>query len=720
MINDIFSNLNKNRFIRSFAKDSKLIVSIIGIILVWTLVYLVLFYRPSYKSTAKIWIKNLATEEFVTSLDTQSQLTPLTSAGNPLLTQIEILKSEQLKTFVADYKTKHGRKTNKNSVEIDVKNKPNTDILSISLSGRTPKEAQETLIAALKEYENINLTINKKIRTSRRKYIDLKLAEISAKLYDIRAELMKYKEKNLAIGIDEETTQLVDQGISLSTKLEDTKANIQNSQASVRELERELSLNVKDAISAVALGTDNQILTQLRNDLNKAVQDYEYDSVRLADTNPKLVSQKSKISVINRQIKNQIALSIGKYAKTQKINIFDPTRALLVGDLAEYQTNLMGYLAQENAIKQSIIKINNQQSKIPGQKFVLDNLEQEEKTLSEAYDQLKEKQIEAKIKEAEAVSNVVVVDAPDLPVGQSFPSYMQVIILSLMLGVFSGLSLSILKTIIEDICDDVETIEELTQTSVIGTIPWVENYMQDEQIQFIHGMAYNNIVSNLMIKCFKNNTKALTFTSSSLRKPQSAVLYYLATRFKKLGHSVVIVDTDFRIPTILKSANVENKATTNLSDLIVTLENKIRKKETISAKEVTDALIVDENEINHLGNKDMVFEPYEFFGTMAFEAIVKTLKEEFDWVLIDTGAAHITPEFLIISEISDGVILFVNKMITCTTIRNITKALKNAHIPFIGTIVREPGSRLEREYEKYLKFQEDKLLNDDDIDSLKA
>lgn len=721
MNTDILANLNKNRYFRNFSRDIKLIFSVVLIIIVWALVYLLIFYKPVYKSSAKIWIKDLATEEFVASLDTQSQLAPLTSAGNPLLTQIEILKSAQLKNYIKEYKLSQnadGKKHRRNNVSIEVKNKPSTDILNIILSDDSPKEAQDTLVAALQEYDNINLLINRKIRTARRKYIDLKLAEINDKLYEVRDNIKNYKSKNLAIGIDEETTQLVDQGIFMSTKLEDTIADIKNTQSSIGELESQLSLKSKDAINAVALGSGNDTLVKLRNELNSAVQEYEFDSTKLADTNPKIIAQKNKIAVINKQIKNQVALSIGKYAKTQKINIFDPVREGLARDLADKQTKLMGLVAEKQAISGSIEKVNKEQSKIPEKKFTLDNLEQEERALSSAYDQLKEKQIEAKIKEAEVVSNVVVVDPPDLPSSASFPSYIQVLGIAFIFGIVAGLSLSILKTLIEDVCDDIESIEEITGTSVIGTIPWIENFVPDEQMQFIHGIAYNNIVSNLMIKCYKNNNKVLTFTSSSFKKPQSTIIYYLASRLKKLGHSVVVIDSDFRIPTVICNAKVEDKIKVNLSDLIVSLEDKIRKNKTINAKEIMEALVVDENGISHLGNKDIVFEPYEFFGTTAFEGIIKSLKAEFDWVLIDTGAAQITPEFLIISRLSDGVILFVNKTITYTIIKNIAKSLKNANIPFIGTIVREPGSRLEREYEKYLRIQEDKLLHDAEIESL--
>ena len=90
-----------------------------------------------------------------------------------------------------------------------------------------------------------------------------------------------------------------------------------------------------------------------------------------------------------------------------------------------------------------------EQSTIPEKKFMLDNLQQEEGVLSTAYDNLKEKQIEAKIKEAEAVSNIVVIDPPNLPKSPSFPSYIQVLLIAVMLGLTAGLTISVLKTLVE-------------------------------------------------------------------------------------------------------------------------------------------------------------------------------------------------------------------------------------------------------------------------------
>ena len=71
------------------------------------------------------------------------------------MTQIEILKSDQLKKTIADLKTLKGQEVSYKSIRIDVKNKPNTDILSISIKDKSPEDAQETLGWILKKYEKI-------------------------------------------------------------------------------------------------------------------------------------------------------------------------------------------------------------------------------------------------------------------------------------------------------------------------------------------------------------------------------------------------------------------------------------------------------------------------------------------------------------------------------------------------------------------------------------
>lgn len=744
-------NIGKNRFFKNFTKDKYLIFTVAGIIIFWTLVYLCCFYKPKYESFSKVWVKDLSTANFVdndpnsNSSDKTDSVQSLTSAGNPLLTQIELIKSHKMRAFLFNYLKSHypnkvaGVKNIDSFMDnhIDADNKLSTDMISIGLSWDDPKLAKELLEVFLKEYVAYGVDINKRVKIARRQYIDEKIAEIEPKLMGIRKQIKTYKEGALAIDVEEQARQLVSQKTTFSDQLENVNASIASTKRAISQLERNLSLNTKDAINAVALGSYNKNLVELRTDLNDSIQQYSFDSAKMSDSNPKVVALKNKIEEIKKEIQSQIKLSIGANEKGNQINIYDPVREKLVTDLATNQTNLMSLLGQKKSIIRSINKINKEQTWIPGKKYVLDNLEQEERNLSNAYDELKTKQIEARIKEAETVSNIVIVDNPNLPVNKSFPTSFQIIILGCVVGMFSGVGTSLLKTYFANICESIEAIELVTKKSVIGVLPWIDDSLDKTDRDKIKDISFEKIISNLMIKCYKNDANVLTFSSNSLKKASSQSIYMLACQLNKLGQSVVIVDADFRNPSVRLNMEVINPENIDFSDAILNIEKSFKQQFSMGAKEerlfnsvavdtqkapweerlkqkkeqyseiivhnLSNALTMDNNGVYHLSNNKQLREPYEYFGGLAFNLMIQTLKEKFDWVLIETPSILVAPETLMISKLSDGFVLFTSLNVTYSELANVVKTVNNAGIPFLGSIVRDNHSNLHKEYLTFLK-----------------
>lgn len=716
-----FKELKNNRFIKDYFSNYKLTIAIVLIIFFWAMMYVGFFHTSYYNSIAKVWVKDIKSDSFVADMRQLSQLDTLSASSNPLLTQIEILKSKELANQVEkNIKHLHPKKINITE-QMNINTKVGTDIINIGLKWNTAEGAQLVLNIILKEYEKINIKMNKKLETQRRKYIDVKLKEIEENLIKIRQKIKAYKAENLANNIDLESDSLVSQNINFSTKLENLKADMSKAIASIRELEQKLSLDSDEALNAVALGKDNSQLITLKEDLNTALQQYQFDSTRLADTNPKMVALKNKIDTIKGQIKEQIIISLGEFIKPPKVKIFDPVRQKLVQDLVTAQTNYIGYLAEKQSLEESININKEKQSKIPEKQFILDNLKQEEMALSKAFDELRKKQIEAKIKEAETVSNISIIDSPSLPESPAFPRKFHVLIFSIFLGLGFSVIASIIKTIIEDVCDDIDYIEKVTGTDIIGIVPWLKEMpvdFSDEKDHQIFDIAYKNLISNMMIKCYKNDARIISFTSTSIKKPRESMLYKLTKAFKKFGHKAILLDIDFRIPTMCNTAESKNDINTNFSDLILDIEEKINKKIPVNKEQIIQSVVYNKDKIPFLGNKEPVLEPYEFFGTVGFSTILSALKEEFDWVFIDTPACHIFPEFLILFRQSDGVVIFINRTVTVSDFTQTVQQLKKNNIPIIGTIVRQSNSRLEKEYEKYLQYLMEKMLQDQNLNDI--
>ena len=185
------NNNFKNRYVKNFRKDKNFILAIIAITFGWSVIFLFTFYNPVYKSHAKVLIKDISNQSYLMSGENNmSDLKTLTTAGNPILNQMEILNSNELSRILYNDINKIYPNEVKKVKNPDLflkkilkaKNKYGTDTIEISLVWKNPYLAQDFLKIALNEYENINLNINKEIKTNRRKYIEQKLVEVDDKL----------------------------------------------------------------------------------------------------------------------------------------------------------------------------------------------------------------------------------------------------------------------------------------------------------------------------------------------------------------------------------------------------------------------------------------------------------------------------------------------------------------------------------------------------------
>lgn len=704
-------NFKKNRYISNFLRDARLITAIALIITACGALFVLTSYKPSYVSNAKIWIRDNSQDNFITDVNENSQMKPLTEAGNPVLTQIELLQSRQLNNLLIAYiaekypnmikRIKNKDKFTSKIISTDYK--IGSDVIDISLSHGNPSVARDLLENYLIQYKKLNTLISTQLKTDKREYIDAKVDEVQNKLVNVRERIKTFKSHNLAVDINEEANMLVDQKINALNKMEDLSASINSTRSLAKSLERELSMNSKDALNAVALGAGNDTLEKLRDSLNQAIQEYTYDRVKYAEESPKIIALKNKISVIKEQIEKQMIMTIGKSANKNGLNIFDPTRQKLVDDLVTAKTQAMALRAQKRSIQGYIGRINAMQSRLPSKEYTLTTLLQEERTLSSAYDDLKKKQLEARIKEAEPSNNSIVIDEPSLPAKASFPGPVHIMFFSLMLGLSLGMTFSGIKTYFDDTCTDVNAIKRITKGRIIGIIPWLKEAFMGKTGESIQNISYKNIAANIMTKCYKSNNKVLTFTSTAIKKNNSTNLYNLARELHQLGQSVIIVDANISMPTIHREANISDKVKINLSETISEAQNNIEKFHDLPVGTILRSITKDNTGLSYLLNTQPVENPYNYFVSPAFNVIIETLKSDYDWILIDTPAPTVSPEFIPIAQLSDGLILFTNINVTKSELKRVVALLNDFDIPLIGSIVREQGSNLEKDYIEYVK-----------------
>jgi uncharacterized protein involved in exopolysaccharide biosynthesis len=407
-----------------------------------------LFLKPAYESTASVLIKDVSTAAYVTTeLERGSSfLKPVKTDGDPILTQKEILKSQFLMDYLERYiKQRYPQESVKKlDKHLKIKNPVGTDMLTVSFMWNTPEKSKEFLQVILREYDRINLSINERIHKSRSDFINRQAQEIADNLLSVRQKIRQYRTQSLVMDLPGEALALSEQRSRFATQLENTVAAMAGSRQTIAELSRQLGMNSGEALKAVAVGASNENMVSVRKDLLETQAEYDTLAAKYTNEHPKMIALKAKLASLDKEMGELTHLSTGGHGPAVRV-IFDPVREKLAQNLAEAQAQLKSLGAQQTSLSQTLGKLDQQRAKFPNYAFDLDQLAQQERSLSRALDALTEKQLEARIKEAEVLSNIFVIDPPTKPETSANPSSVLILLVCMILGGGAGLGLGLFR-----------------------------------------------------------------------------------------------------------------------------------------------------------------------------------------------------------------------------------------------------------------------------------
>jgi uncharacterized protein involved in exopolysaccharide biosynthesis len=410
-----------------------------------------LFLHPMYTSTAKLLIKGGKTPSYVTQLEGDPEVHALTTTGNPLLTQIEVIDSLQLSQRVLSHlKTsipkmeyqKYAQNfadyldAEKLSNRINLKNPASTDIIAMSLNSPDRNFSKRLVDEYITAYREFLQDINHEALTEHGQYIEGQIRTTEEKLKDVRAQLMAYRESNQTIDLPNEAQASIQQQSALETQRINLDSQISARQGNISNLRRQLGMTSQQAIQSVAVGM-NTAIGDTQKALDTALQDYQTLGVKYTDQNPTMLALKAKITEIQGQLAAETKRTLGRNVQVRHIS--DPVRGNLANNLASAEAELQGLRAQRAALAASLGQLKSQSQKMPQKQQHLSELMDSEKVLSEMLSMLKLKAAEATFQASDSLSNVVVVQPGTLPLRPDFPRPVQVLLLMGMLGMAAGM-----------------------------------------------------------------------------------------------------------------------------------------------------------------------------------------------------------------------------------------------------------------------------------------
>lgn len=157
--------------------------------------------------------------------------------------------------------------------------------------------------------------------------------------------------------------------------------------------------------------------------------------------------------------------------------------------------------------------------------------------------------------------------------------------------------------------------------------------------------AYRTIRTNLQFAGVDKPLKTILLTSATPNEGKSTVIASLAIVMAQAGHKVVLLDCDFRNPTQHKMFGLPNKG---LSNCVATDGDY---------HEILQH--IDQENLDILTSGPVAPNPSEILMSHKMSTLLERLKEEYDYVLIDTPPVMLVTDAAAISSKVDGIIMVV-------------------------------------------------------------
>lgn len=220
-----------------------------------------------------------------------------------------------------------------------------------------------------------------------------------------------------------------------------------------------------------------------------------------------------------------------------------------------------------------------------------------------------------------------------------------------------------------------EEVQNLCGEKIIGLFNNDSNYKNDEykiSEPDIHSIEQcNKLLSNIKYSNLDNPYKVITMTSTIKGELKSTSVTKLAQCISLSNKKVLIIDLDLRDPSIHKIFDVKKE-----KGIIEYLDGTISKEEAIKPGSYN---------IDLMTAGKIVSNPISILESKKLLDLINSLREEYDYILIDTPPSYSFTDATIISKISDG--LIYNVSMNYVLKKQVVEALENirrAQVNLIG------------------------------------
>ena len=511
-----------------------------------------------------------------------------------------------------------------------------SNLVEVSFYSHNPNLAALIANRLAADYIDQNLQVKWDETLKASEWLSVRLVELKAKLEKSEDALQAYAQANSIVFIDDKKN-------AETSRLDQLQTELTKAQADRFEKESVYSLLQAGRIDDVPGVLSNKLIQDLEFRLAESERDYAQLTTVVKPDYPKALQLKRQVDTLRE--------ALDRYKKALTQNIVDDYRAALAREK---------YLV--DAVR-SQVKVVNQ---IAERSITYNILKREVDTNKQLYEGLLQRLKEAQVSAGLKASNIRIVDPAEVPKGRVRPR----VALNLTLGVIFGLGLGIALTLLQERLDNtVKTTDEVEQRlrlPALGVLPkfTLDGANRGEAQSLATttegvGPATPAIVTSpAALEAFRSLRtsillsappvpKSILITSALPGEGKTTVTVNLGVTLASLGSKVVIVDCDMRRPSCHRSTGVENRPgfVQSLTGHLEVLAS-ILPVPNVENLSVIPCGLIPPN-------------PAEILSSPMAAALLRQLRDQFDYVLVDSPPLLSVADSRILATLTDAVALVV-------------------------------------------------------------
>jgi succinoglycan biosynthesis transport protein ExoP len=475
---------------------------------------------------------------------------------------------------------------------------------------------------------------------------------LSAELEELRIKVEKSEDARIAYERENQIWQIDEKQDITTQKLADLSKAVTDAQTDVAEKEALYRMAISGNIDALPAARANPVIGNLTNRKSALSEEYAQALDQYGPNFPKVL----RIAAQQKEVDDDLE----KARKTMIESVEeDFTTARTHAELL--QEALDKQKAEANGLAEKLVQYH--------------ILQHDAESNKQLYDGLLQKLKEAGITAGLRSSNIRVVDPALTPTTPARPQKARNILLSFLVGLVGGVGLALFREYLDNTVkspDDIEALTGLPSLAVVPSLPGLNANQSRfsrlareaapqsasgprvELLSYIQpksqiSEAFRALRTSLLLSQADHPPQVILVTSALPREGKTTAAVNLAVTLAQLGDRTLLMDSDLRKPGIRRALNL-------------TIGKEVGLSSYLAGVSTLDEVMVPHPTINNLvalTTGPVPPSPADLLSSHRMREAIVELRHRFKFIVIDSPPVMAATDPVILSALTDGVLLVV-------------------------------------------------------------